>query len=232
MTTVTIHQPNYLPWLGYFGKIAEADVLVFLDDVQFSKNSYTNRVKVMGPSGPCWLSQPVRYNFGDPIDRVAIADAAWPRRHMDKLCNYYRSVRAAKAVLPRLSDLLAGAPQAGLAAVNRHLIEGLAGELGLTCRFVASSELAAPGASDDRLIRLVAAVDPTGTYLSGRGGAKYQDPTKFAAAGLGFRYMDFHHPVYDQGGNEFTPGLSVIDAVVRLGWDATGRLIRDSAHMA
>ena len=59
---VAIHQPNFLPWMGYFWKIAHVDRFVFLDNVQFSKGSYQNRVKVKGPQGPHWMTIPVVTN--------------------------------------------------------------------------------------------------------------------------------------------------------------------------
>ena len=72
MRVVAIHQPNYLPWLGYFAKISEADEFVFLDDVQYSKNSYTNRVKVLHADKPRWLTVPVSFRYGDTLSLIHI----------------------------------------------------------------------------------------------------------------------------------------------------------------
>ncbi len=72
---------------------------------------------------------------------------------------------------------------------------------------------------------LVAGFDPEGIYLSGRGGAEYQDPAKFLAAGLELRYSDFELSSYDQGGADFVEGLSIVDAVFHLGWKGASDLI-------
>ena len=40
---VTIHQPEFLPWLGFFDKASQANVLVLLDDVQFRRGYFHNR---------------------------------------------------------------------------------------------------------------------------------------------------------------------------------------------
>lgn len=230
---VAIHQPNYLPWLGYFHKIALADVFVFLDDVQYSKNSYINRVQILGNGAPRWLSVPVSAHLGDAIDTVRPARADWASAHLDTLRTFYTAAPAFAAVWPRLKEIYAGLPAGDLAAMNRALIEAMAGELGLKCRFLASSGIETGDASGDaRLVKIVAAVAPGGTYVSGQGGAKYQDPDKFTGAGLGFRHAGFSHPTYDQGGGEFVSGLSVIDAAFRLGWAGTAELLAAEAEAA
>lgn len=224
--TATIHQPNYLPWLGYFYKMAAADIFIFLDDAQFSKNSYINRVQVLSGDGARWLTVPVSVHLGDPINRVRPAREDWPARHLDTLAGLYRGAPAFRSVWPRVKDFFHCLPPGTLAESNRFLVERIAGELGLGCKFLAASELAVGAlAGDDRLVALVAAAAPGGCYLSGRGGEKYQDPAKFSAAGLQFRYTDFQHPVYDQGRREFTPGLSIMDAVFRLGWAGAAGLL-------
>ena len=222
---VAIHQPNYLPWLGYFHKIALADFFVFLDDAQFSKNSYTNRTRILAEKGPRWLTIPVSFRFADPINRVRAAQSDWAARHLDTLRGAYGNAPAFGAIWPRLREMVGTAAGGDVAAVNRRLVELIAGELGLACRFEASSALGVAGRSDDRLVELTAAIDRGATYLSGEGGAKYQDPAKFAAAGLGFRYAGFEHPVYDQGRQPFEPGLSIVDALFHQGWAGTAELI-------
>ncbi len=223
---VAIHQPNYLPWLGYFHKIARADLFVFLDDVQFSKNGFCNRVQVLHEGRPRWLTVPVSFRFGDAIDAVRPARPDWPRRHLDSLRGFYGGTPYFRKVMADLETLYRGVPQENLAAANRHLVEGLTERLGLEARFVASSELALGDAKgDERLIRIVERLAPGGVYLSGRGGARYQDETRFAAAGLTLAYTDFVHPRYEQGIDDFVAGLSVIDAAFRLGWAETARLV-------
>jgi hypothetical protein len=224
---VAIHQPNYLPWLGYFHKMAAADVFIFLDDVPFSKGSYTNRVKIMARGEGHWLTVPISVHLGDPINQVRVATSDWTSSHRIKLRSTYSKASAFDATWPRIEEILDGIPESDLATINRHLIEIIAGDLGLNCQFLASSEIDVKGATgDDRLVALVTAVSPDGTYLSGRGGEKYQSEYKFTDAGFGFRYANFVHPTYAQSDAPFVPGLSIIDAIFHLGWTATSDLIR------
>ena len=80
---VAIHQPHYLPWLGYLAKWAEADVFVLLDTVQYEKNGWQNRNRIKTREGPSWLTVPVHAPLGAAITAVTL-DAAqpWPRRHL------------------------------------------------------------------------------------------------------------------------------------------------------
>jgi len=229
---VAIHQPNYLPWLGYFFKIARAEAFVFLDDVQFSKGSYTNRVQLLDAGGRLhWLTVPVSVALGDAVAAVRPARPDWPARHWDTIKGFYRQAPAFAAVAPRIRTWFAELDgTAPLSETNQVLIRAIAEALGFGCRFVRSSVLAVPkpAATDDRLVHLTKALSPSATYLSGKGGAKYQNPEKFAAAGLGFRYSAFSHPRYDQGGDAFVAGLSVLDVLFRFGWRETHDLIESS----
>lgn len=227
MTVVAIHQPNYLPWLGYFAKMATADIFIFLDDVQYSKGSYTNRVRILRAGEPRWLTMPVLYKYGDTIRDVQCADAGWQARHIDILSGCYRQARCFAAVMPELAAIIMSAPAAGsIATINRHLIQAIAARLSLGCKMLFSSEIPATGLkSDDRLIELTSAVAPQAVYLSGQGGSAYQDADKFAAAGIQLQYIGFKHPTYDQGADAFVPGMSIVDALFRLGWDGVEALL-------
>lgn len=221
-----VHQPNYFPWLGYFRKIAAADAFVFLDDVQFSKNSYINRVQIAGPAVPRWLTIPVSVHLGMRIDQVKPARADWRAAHLSSLHNTYRGATRFRAVWKDVETIYAKADGENLAAINQTLVQAVARHMGFACQFYVSSSFGlGEVAGDARLAALVAAINPNGTYLSGKGGAKYQDPSTFKKAGLSFRYSDFNHPVYGQGREPFQPGLSILDAAFHLGWPATASLI-------
>jgi len=228
---IAIHQPNYLPWLGYFHKVARADVFVFLETVQFSKGSVTNRVRIRRGGEPVWLTQKVRQALGQPITTLSFVEADWPRRHLDALHGAYRDAPKFRAVFPVLESLMLGAPTDTLSAANRHLIEGLAHLLGLKTIFVQDSALGVdPSPADDRLVTLVDVVAPGAAYLSGKGGASYQVPAKFTQAGIELRYSRFEQTAYEQpGAATFVPGLSVVDALFSVGIDATRALVAPAA---
>ena len=226
---VAIHQPNYLPWLGYFAKIAQADIFVFLDDVQFSKNSYTNRVQILNGDQRRWLTVPVSVKFGDAIDEVIPAKSSWTNSHRDSLANFYRGMPAFRAVWPDIVDLYDGAPQGDIAAINVYLIKTVAGYLDLPIKPVLSSALDTGSATGDaRLARIVDEVAPSGTYLSGTGGQNYQTEATFEARDISLRFSRFEHPIYEQEHGEFESGLSVLDVVFRQGWSAARDLIMAS----
>ncbi len=226
MTTVAIHQPNYAPWLGYFYKMARADIFVFLDDVQFSKGSYINRVQILWEGSPRWLTQPVSVSLGTAISDVSVAQADWARTHLDTLRGAYRSAGAFESVWPDMEAIYHAIPDSTLGGSNETLIGAFAQKLGIQRKSVVSSSIETAGLTgDDRLISIVGQLATEGTYLSGEGGGKYQNPDKFTAAGIALEYVRFEHPVYDQGRQEFVPGLSVLDAVFHLGWDGAAGLI-------
>ncbi|MBF0187430.1 MAG: WbqC family protein [Magnetococcales bacterium] len=228
--SVAIHQPNYLPWLGYFHKMAEADHFIFLDDVQYSKNSYTNRVQIEKGEGNRWLTLPVTHRFGQSIAQVSPAKSTWARSHHDLLFNTYRQAPFFKEVMPLLKEQLFSLPEDSLARINQTLILFIAELLALECRIHVSSELKVEAESaDQRLILLTKRLVPeNGVYLSGKGGANYQSEEAFAQAGIRLHYLDFTHPVYPQGGEIFQPGRSILDALFHLGVEGVRSLLRDS----
>ncbi|MDA0786591.1 MAG: WbqC family protein [Proteobacteria bacterium] len=226
MLTVAIHQPNYLPWLGYFHKIRHCDVFVFLDDVQYSKNSYINRVQILNQRQAKFLTVPVSYEFGASINAVSPAQLDWPKRHLDTLKGFYRKAPCFSDIWPDIETILSSTPQSDLATSNRYLVESIASKLGFACDFRQSSELeTGDKTGDDRLIEIVSGLAPGGRYLSGKGGASYQDGVKFRDAGLELHYADFDHPTYPQSSRAFVEGLSVLDAAFSVGWADTAALL-------
>jgi hypothetical protein len=226
MTVVAIHQPNYLPWLGYFSKMLQADIFIFLDDAQYTKNSYINRVRVLCNGLAKWLTIPMRVPLGTPI-RGAAPSAEWAQAHLDRLANYYQRADHRDRILADLKEMFAATDKCGnIADINTALIRDAAGRLGIKIDFRLASTLdCGDKRADDRLVELVRAIDPAGVYLSGSGASSYQDPDKFQAAGLGLRMTKFEHPVYAQGEQPFVPGLSLLDALFWLGWERTGAML-------
>jgi hypothetical protein len=222
---VAIHQPNYMPWLGFFAKMAQCDVFVLLDDAKYSKNNIINRVRILGAGAPKWLTLPVSAHSESAIASVAISQTDWRRRHLSLLRNTYADAPHFRAFWPELQGWFETAPEGDLASVNRHFISRIAERLGIASRIVASGTLGVGGKADDRLVAIVGSVAPGGIYVSGHGAAAYQDPHKFAAAGIALDYYRFKHPVYDQRQSPFQSGLSALDAVFHLGWRETARAL-------
>lgn len=220
---VAVHQPNYIPWLGYFAKLASADVFIFLDDVQLPQGrSYVHRSRVHAPPDGVWLSAPIRREERQLIRDVRFADEDWRRKHQATLFHTYRKAPFFAAVMP-LVETIYGFPTESLAPFNMNAVTLIAGHLGLPCRFELSSAYGVAQSSDDRLIELVKAVGGD-TYVSGAGGQNYQHPEKFAAAGLELCVRAYKPRPYPQHQGGFVSGLSVLDALFNLGPGAVQQL--------
>ena len=116
--------------------------------------------------------------------------------------------------------------EADLASVNRELVEGVAGFLGLECQFSAASDHDVGDKSgEDRIIALVQKTESNATYLSGSGATNYQEDANFQAAGITLRYGKFIHQQYDQGANKFMSGLSILDPLFHLGREKTAAML-------
>jgi hypothetical protein len=223
---VAIHQPNYIPWLGFFSKMRFADVFVFLDDAEVSTGQgYVYRSQVRNDKGEAiWLSVPTSRKLGEPIRTVRFADKKWTRTHVNRLTSYYRESRYCAEIVDLIRPLYAE-PGELLADFNIRVIEAIAGALKLGCRFKRSSQLGVHGVRDERLVDLVRIVGGS-TYLSGKGGENYQDPARFASADIGLEVLEYKPIPYPQGQSDFIGGLSILDALFHVGPEATRKLLR------
>lgn len=221
---VAIHQPNYLPWCGYFAKLAAADVFVVLDDVPLSNGrSFVSRTAVLGSHGRQWLSAPLSRAGTPAIAEARFAGLHWASRHLRTLHAMYGHAAYAKVLLDPLRALYS-APAERIADFNLSAIAQIGSLLGLKTPVVRASELGVPGNGSRHLLALVQAVGGT-TYLSGPSGRKYLAPSVFREAGVNIRYGEYVPPPYPQGRAEFVPALSIVDALFHIGPAATRDLL-------
>ncbi len=214
---VAIHQPNFLPWLGYFHKMTHSDVFVLLDSVAFSKNSYTTRSRIQTPQGAHWLTVPVKHSSGQLISETAINEETdWRKKHLKTLEANFAKATFFREVFDGLSASYAASVGEGLSAFNMRLIRFVAEYLGITTRLVVGSSLNVTGQATDLLVAILKTLGGT-TYLSGTGGSKYQSEEEYTRAGLVLRYSDFVHPTYPQLWGPFCAGLSCVDALFNCG---------------
>ncbi|MFO7869935.1 MAG: WbqC family protein [Kiritimatiellia bacterium] len=225
-----IHQPQFLPWLGYLNKIHSADIFVFLDDVQFKKNEFQNRNRIRVGGEAKWITVPVSYDFGNSIRETRIASGPdWRRKMKLTLRQNYSKAPFFKDFAPALFELL-DRKWKNLAELNIASVKWLTECFEIRTRTLISSDLTKDISSDgttatDRLIQICAQVGAD-TYISGAGGRGYLEEEKFETAGLALEYQDFLHPEYPQCytyGNGFLSYLSAVDGLFNCGGGAEGR---------
>jgi hypothetical protein len=226
---VAIHQPNFLPWLGYFYKIVRSDVFVILDNVQYTKNSYINRNKIKTPNGEAWLTVPVitEGRFGQLIKDTKINNAVdWRKKHMGSLRVNYGRAPSFDFLFKDLESIYYEKEWQSLCGFNIRLIRWAAAQLGSKTHLVLASELGVEGKGTELLINILKKVGGS-AYLSGFGGSKYQDETAFEQHGIKLMYSDFRHPIYPQLWGDFVPNLSIVDLMFNCGPESLGVILGD-----
>lgn len=225
---VAIHQPNFLPWIGYFYKIHKADIFVLLDNVQFTKNSFQNRVKIKTSQGAQWLTLPVLHNFGQLTNEVRINNReGWKKKHLKTFELNYKKSPYFEVIYNMLKDIYLKKDWILMADFNKELINAICNFMEIKTKIVEASSLDVSGSSTDLLIDIIKKVGGT-IYLSGRGGMKYQDEEKFKDNRIELIYTDFKHPIYPQLWGEFIEGLSIVDLLFNCGEGSINYLINAS----
>lgn len=213
---VTIHQPNYLPYLGFFQKMVNADALVVYDTALYSKQlGFHNRNRIKTPLGEQWLTVPVRHATIREMRDVEIASTDWARQHRKMIDANYRKAPFYASYAGELQELLKK-PWTSLAEVNEALIGLVARWLSIRTKTVRASSLPPLETADptDKLLHLVRSMGGD-TFLSGVGGHDYLVESKFTDIRL--RYDEFTPTPYPQLFGPFIPNLSAIDAIFNCG---------------
>ena len=226
---VAIHQPHYLPWLGYLQRMAQADLFVLLDHVQFERRNYQNRAGILIDGESRWLTVPVEQRSRDErldekrVDNRLEGQRAWQRVHFLTLHHAYRDAPYRDCFNLKA---LYGRRYERLVDLNLATLELLREAFGIRTPLVRSSTLAPEGQKSEMVLDLCRRVGAS-ALLVGLGASRhYLDRAAFARAGIRLVLQDFTHPVYRQcGPKPFVRGLSALDALLNIGARDARRLL-------
>lgn len=209
---ITIHQPNFMPWLGFFDKMSKADTFILLDNVQYEKNATINRNKIKTPQGEKWLTIPVKVHLPQDINTVLTDETrSWRSDHLKTLFANYKRAKNFDSVFCLIEkEYLKN--NANLAQFNLDLIELFAKFLKIEAKIILSSDLNVEGRKNELLINLIKKAGGT-DYLSGLGAKDYMDLELFNRNDIKINWQNFKHPKYQQLWGEFIPNLSVLDFI-------------------
>lgn len=218
MTTLSIHQPNYIPWLGYFFKISQSDIFVFLDDVQYSNKGMHNYHYIKTPQGSFRLKIPVNERFGDKINAVITKDeTGWKEKHLKILESNYKRAKYFNEIFNDFTVILNPNYQ-NIAQLNTAIIKYFCHKLEIKSRFIESSSLEIKTAHEERILDICIALNAD-VYCSGIGAKSYQKEENFSRRGIQLNYCEFKPFDYLQLWGAFQSNVTIIDYLMNCGYD-------------
>ncbi|MBN1414283.1 MAG: WbqC family protein [Bacteroidales bacterium] len=225
---ISIHQPNYIPWLGYFYKIAQSDIFVFHDDAMFSESGMHQYHYIKTPQGPFRLKIPVEQKHGDKIMEVRTRDElGWKNKQLKIIEHNYKKAKFFELVFSDFSNLLLK-EYPTLAMLNQAIIIQFCDKLGIDVEYVNSSDLNLTTTREEKIFdtcnRLGANI-----YYSGTGAKAYQNEENFINRGIELRYSSFTPFEYPQLWGEFQSNVTILDYLMNCGYD-WGRVLEHQQH--
>jgi hypothetical protein len=214
---IAIHQPQYLPWLGYFDKMDQADAFCYLDNVQYKKNEWQNRNRLKTAQGWQWVTVPVKYRFPQKIIEVTLNEAVkWQHKQLQALVTNYKKSLYFDDYFPIFESALKQDFDS-IADVNIHMITQIREILGFNSKpVVRASELSLSEDPTGRLIDICKHFCGD-TYLAGQDGANYMDMEQFGKSGIKVITQKYDHPVYPQCFGDFQSHMSIVDLIFNCG---------------
>ena len=226
MKTVVISQPMYFPWVGMLEQMRLADVFVHLDDAQFSKGGFFNRVQLKTAEGTPWFTVPLAENkLGQLLNEIRMADHDWRRKQLATLKQTYAAAPHVEEMLGLVESVFKNEHES-LAALSAASVEMLAEFFEIMPKEIQwSSAMGVEGTGSARVLAVCEALGAE-RYVTGHGAREYLNHESFEAAGIRVEYLDYKKREYPQLHGAFTPFVSALDLAANCG--RAGREVIDS----
>lgn len=226
--TISIHQPGYLPWLGFFKKISSSDVFVFLDDVKFVRKQWHNRNKIRTSQGSHWLSVPAKSNVSKNLNDVEIDHSTtWSLNHKKTIQFSYKKSPFFQNYWDFFDELYDEKFEK-LIDLNLKIILYLMKVLKIDTKVILSSELNIKETKSDRNLAICKKLDAD-VYLSGTLGVNYLNIDDFSENNIKVEIQNFQHPIYKQIYEPFIPNMASIDLLFNEGENAA-KILREAKN--
>lgn len=208
---ISAHQPAYMPWPGYLHRVAISDKFIVLDNVQFEKNSFTNRNKIKGPNGAVWLTVPVsqKGHMSGTIAELKIANDKWSKKQ-------WKTIQQAYAKAPYFNihknffDNIFSQHWNKLSLLNQTILDYLLLQFEIYTPIISLGELAVKGKKQELILDICNALGAN-EFIFGGHGKEYVDEEYFKKSGVLPYFHEYETLPYPQLGSDFQQNLSVID---------------------
>ena len=228
--TVAIHQPNLFPWLGFFQKIQNADVFVYLDHALTNPRNplWQKRVKLLLNGNANWITVPLKSSKENPFQPLIEIEIQslpkWDVKLKRSIEQNYSKAPFFKETM-ELVDVFFNSRSKHIAERNIEFIESICKYLEIETRRVRSSKWNHQSTSNELLVDIINELNGN-VYLAGDGADGYQEMEPFEKSGISLRNLNYQHPEYAQfNSRECIKGLSIIDSLMNLGKDGVQELL-------
>ena len=216
---VSIHQPNYIPWLGFFHKLLLSDTYVVFDDVQFPRGKdYANRNQIKTNNGKMWLTASVLGKKDlKPWNQIEINNNGWKEKHLNNIESFYKKTPYFKSYFLFLKRIYENDHKL-LLDLNLDLIVFFLGCLDKIPNIILSSDIKTELTGLDKILYILKNQNAT-KYISGdgEGSKRYINEQLFKDNNIKLTWQNYKHPVYKQQFGEFIPYMSILDLLFNEG---------------
>jgi WbqC-like protein family len=215
---IAIQQPNYIPWIGFFEKMARADRFVLLDNVQYPMRSIVNRNKIKASNGVILLTVPVEVKGLQEIKDIKISGNKWRKKHLLSLMHAYGRSRYFDEYISSFKTLYEQDIE-NLFEWNIRIIMLMKDLLGIKTELIRASELEgiSSASKNERILSICQQLDGTSFILGEGSSRQYIDRELFKENQILIEDKSFIHPIYPQCWGEFISHLSAIDLLFNCG---------------
>lgn len=216
---VTIHQPEHIPWLGFFHKVNMADTYVVLDNVQYRRRYFQNRNKIRTKSGEQYITVPIIKESRDTLlikdVRIFNNNRRWKHKNIGSVFTAYSKSKCFKDYFDKFQEIYLKEFEL-LIDLNLEFIKYFVRTLGIGTKVMRASSLNINGRKGDLILNICKKLNAE-TYITGISGCDYLNMKDFEKAGIEIVYQEFHHPIYKQLYKPFIPCMSIIDLLFNYG---------------
>lgn len=219
-----VMQPYFFPYLGYFDLISNVDLFIVYDTVQFIKQGWINRNRILHPNRLNWqyISVPVEKSsfhssYRTPIQDVSISSTkAWQQHIIGQLAHYEKFAPFAREVINLVDDSLA-IQESSISRLNIHVLERCVNHVGLNFQYQYFSKIQMQMdvslSAEERILDICEYFGAT-EYVNLPGGVDLYHPDAFERRNIKLTFRNLPTFVYPTGPYAFEPNLSIIDLLM------------------
>ena len=224
----TFHQPHFLPWLGYYNKLANSQLFIVQDNVQYRKDYFQNRTLIRGfNNNTFWLRMPVYHSLNSSIKDIYVCKKNWKRKILLTIYHKYHNAPFFLKYYNDIEEIIQNCTDS-LLSINLSLLIYTIDLLDIKLDLFFCSEFEKQLSSTEDIIYICKRLGISDVIFGEGGGLVYHGVNLFKTNKIHIQKQDFKVSFSDFSVNYFKEcyNLSIIDYLFNLDIDIVKGLVK------